>query len=375
MKIALAIENFSAHGGGAESYAVHLARTLVSRGWEVHLFGHGWDGDPPEAVFHRIPELPSWFPASMKILHFAFTHRTKLNDGNFDVILGFGNTLAMNVYQSHGGVHQRSSTRKLLAVDNPILRSLKRITMYMSPKYHARSWIEAAPFRMNPRPEIIAISDMVRDDMTQHFRVPREEIHLIYNGIDTKKFGEGRPGIREELRKKLGFRDEVLFLFMGYDFRKKGVAHLVHAAAKLRDEVGTGRFGVVVVGRPPYPSLSRLVRRLDVDKLVVFPGPTKEPEAFYSTCDVFLLPTLYDACSLVVFEAMAAGLPAITTIFNGAAGIIHDAKDGIILQDPGNVAEIANAMRRMLDDDFRLEASAGARLTASHYTVKENHRR
>lgn len=374
MKIALAIENFSAHGGGAESYAVQLAKTLVSQEWEVHLFGHAWDGEPEEAVFHRIPALPSWLPASVRILHFALAHRKMVSAGDFHVVLGFGNTLTMNVYQSHGGVHYYSSSRKLLAVRNPVVRGLKAVSMYVSPKFYARGWIEAAPFRMNPRPQIIAISDMVRNDMAEHFGVPKEEIHLVYNGIDTTKFGDRRPGVRHELRRKLGFGDEVLFLFMAYDFRKKGVGHLVQAAAKLRDEVGTGRFGVVVVGRPPYPGLSRLVSRLGLNHVVVFPGPTREPEAFYSACDVFVLPTFYDACSLVVFEAMAAGLPTITTIFNGAAGIIEDGKDGIILRQPGNVDEMADAMRRLLDDGFRLKASSRAEKTASNYTVEENHR-
>lgn len=375
MKIAMAIENFSVHGGGAESYAVQLSRTLVSQGWAVHLYGHSWDGDPAEAVFHRIPRLPAWLPSSVRLLHFALAHRKMLDGHDYDVVLGFGNTLTMNVYQSHGGVHYRSSTRKLLAVRNPVVRGLRAVLMFASPKYHVRARIESAPFRMNPRPVIIAISDMVRDDMAEHFHVPKQEIHLVYNGIDTSKFGEVRHGVRSDLRRKLGFRGEVLFLFMAYDFRKKGVQHLVEASAKLRDRVGSERFGVIVVGRPPYPSLQRRVSRLKLGGTVVFPGPTKEPEAFYSACDVFVLPTFYDACSLVVFEAMAAGLPVITTRYNGAAGIISERRDGIILKQPGDVDELVEAMARLLDDKSRIDGSKLAAGTASHYTVEENHRR
>jgi UDP-glucose:(heptosyl)LPS alpha-1,3-glucosyltransferase len=128
------------------------------------------------------------------------------------------------------------------------------------------------------------------------------------------------------LRKRLGFGNEILFLFMSYDFRKKGLRYLVEAAGRLRDRVGTGRFGVVAVGAQPSPLLQRMVSKLQLSDIVVFPGATREPEAFYRACDVFVLPTFYDACSLVIFEAMAAGLPAITT--EQDCGIIHGV-DGV----------------------------------------------
>lgn len=375
MKIALAIERFSRHGGGAESYAVELARTLVNEGWEVHLFGHEWDREPEAARFHEIQRLPKWVPRSARILHFALSHRAQISREHFDVVLGFGNTIAMNVYQSHGGVHFLSNIRKIMAVRNPVLRLVKRLGLRLTPKYHARAWIESAPFRKRPKPVIVAISDMVRDDMAEYFRVDRGSIRLVYNGIDGTRFGAADPGAREEVRRSLGFSDDrVLFLFMAYDFAKKGVRNLVEAAGIVRDRMGADRFGVVVVGRQPSASLERLTRRLHLDGTVVFPGSTKQPERFYAACDVFILPTFYDACSLVVFEAMAAGLPAITTVFNGAAGIITSGTDGLVLQDPRDCEEMAAAMMRCLDPDFLRAASDVARRTASRYTLEANHR-
>jgi UDP-glucose:(heptosyl)LPS alpha-1,3-glucosyltransferase len=373
-KLAMAIENFSRHGGGAEAYSVELARTLVSAGWEVHLFGHSWDGEPESAIFHRIPRLSKFFPPSVRILHFALSHRRMVQSEPFDVVLGFGATLVMNVYQSHGGVHLMSSMRKLQAIRNPVARIMKMLTLFAAPKYHARAWIESAAFRMTPRPKIVAISDMVRRDMADHFKVNKNEIRLIYNGIDQSRFGYPSRGHSQELRSKFGFRDEVLFLFMAYDFRKKGVKYLIEAASNLRQRVGPSKFGVVIVGNSPYPSLRRLVSRLKLADIVVFPGKTKEPEKFYQSCDVFMLPTFYDACSLVVFEAMAAGLPAITTCFNGASGIITEGVDGIVLNNPRNIQEMASAMERFLDRSALAAASAAATETAAKYTLQANHR-
>lgn len=375
MKIAMAIENFSLHGGGAEAYAVQLAHSLVSAGWEVHIYGHSWDGEPNQAIFHMIPSLPRWVPPSIRVLHFALSHRRMIKEDDFDVILGFGNTLVMNVYQSHGGVHFRSNIRKLRATRNRFLRSIKALALFMTPKYHARAWIESSPFRAGNRSVIIAISEMVRKDMSEYFGLREDEIWLVYNGIDVDRFGSKEKDRRERVRRRLGFDSEVVFLFMAYDFRKKGVRYLLEAAAALRDRVGAARFRVVVAGGSPSPPLRRLVARLDLHGIVTFPGPTKEPETLYNACDLFILPTFYDACSLVVFEAMAAGLPAITTVFNGAAGVITDGVDGVVLLDPKDVEAMSEAMERFLDPGVLESASHAARQTARKYTLENNHRK
>ncbi len=300
--------------------------------------------NPTGAEFHPIRRLPGWVPPSIRLLDFALQHRRMTARENFDVILGFGNTVAMNVYQSHGGVHYISNMRKLQAVSNPLLRFLKKLILFATPKYHVRAWIESAAFRMKQRPVIIAISEMVRQDMARHFGIDSGEIRLVYNGIDCAKFAARESGKGERLRQEWGFDKETLFLFMAYDFRKKGVRYLVEAADKLRQKVGQGMFGVVIVGAPPSLQLRNKVRQLDLSNTVIFQGPTTEPEAFYQACDVFILPTFYDACSLVVFEAMAAGLPAITSIFNGAAGIITEGRDGAVLKDPRDTDEMSDAM-------------------------------
>jgi UDP-glucose:(heptosyl)LPS alpha-1,3-glucosyltransferase len=373
MKIALAIENFSRYAGGAEAYAVALADTLVQEGFDVHLYGHLWDGEPAGATFHRLRRLPKWIPPSVRLLDFALQHKRMTTTERFDVILGFGNTLIMNVYQSHGGVHHISNIRKLQAVSNPLLRFLKKLALLSTPKYHTRAWIESAPFRMKQRPVIIAISEMVRQDMAAYFGMDSDGIELIYNGIDYAKFSTPAPEARNSLCKQWGFDKEILFLFMAYDFRKKGVRYLVEAAGKLRQKVGAGGFGVVIVGGPPSLQIRRMVTRLDLENTVVFHGPTTEPERYYHACDVFILPTFYDACSLVVLEAMAAGLPAITTIFNGAAGIITEGRDGLVLKDPRNTDEMGSAMHRFFDPNVLHGASAAAKLTASNYTIERNH--
>jgi len=106
------MEKFSRYAGGAESYAVSLTASLIENGWDVHLFGETWDGEPEAAVFHKI-NIPKYIPAWLKMVLFALNHKRAVKNQGFDVIMGFGNTLHMNVYQSHGGVHWLSTKKSL----------------------------------------------------------------------------------------------------------------------------------------------------------------------------------------------------------------------------------------------------------------------
>jgi len=374
MKIALAVENFNPYGGGVEAYAVGLAKRLVENGWEVHLYGHSWNYEPREAIFHRISPLPHFLPPSIRILHFALRHRSMVRSNDFDVVLGFGNTLFMNVYQSHGGVHRFSTMRKIEAVRSPIVRIAKHLLTLISPKYHVRAWIEGSPFRLNKLPVIIAISDMVRRDLSAYFGVREDEIILVYNGADHSKIKAVEEARVIQTRRSLGFQDEVVFLFMAYDLRKKGVHYLLDAAAKLAMGSEVGHFGVLIVGGEPSSAMRSFVKRQGLTKKIMFLGPTTEPQLYFRTCDVLVLPTFYDACSLVVFEALAAGMPIITTRFNGAAGIIKQGVSGFILESPSDTHALTVAMKEFLDRDFLARAKQAAQTDSMSYQLDDNYR-
>jgi len=372
-KIALAIENFSKHKGGAESYAVSLASTLTENGWETHLFGKNWDGEPRAAIFHRI-KIPKLLPSWAKMILFALKHKKMAKSQAFDVILGFGNTIYMNVYQSHGGVHRFSTARKLYTEKNIFFRSIKRLLIGFSLKDKVRNWIESAPFRLDPKPKIIAISLMIKKDFTSFYHINEREIKVIYNGIDTTKYNRGlKERLRGSIRQHLRITDnDIAFLFISYDLKKKGMVPLIEAAAKLK-KLNFTNFKVVVVGEPPYPLLLKRVKRLSLEDTVIFTGPTKTPEDYYANCDVLVLPTFYDACSLVVIEAMACGLPAVTTIYNGAAGIITNEKDGYIISHPPHSAELVEAMKALMVPERLKNMSIEASMTGKKYSVKKNH--
>jgi UDP-glucose:(heptosyl)LPS alpha-1,3-glucosyltransferase len=369
----LSIEHFAKYKGGAESYAVSLASTLARNGWAIHLFGLSWDGEPPAASFHKI-SLPRFLPSWVKMILFALQHRSMVRGKGFDVVLGFGNTIYMNVYQSHGGVHRFSTSKKVYSEGNSLLRLLKRMLIVLSLKDKVRQWIESTPFRIEPRPRIIAISEMVRDDMVSFYEIDKDAIELVYNGIDTERYNIGlRERLRGPLRESLGLKEgDIAFIFVSYDLRKKGIAPLIHATAQLK-RFKAGGFKLLVVGESPSPALSRRITGLGLDETVIFAGPTQSPEEYYANCDVLVLPTFYDACSLVVMEAMACGLPAITTTANGASGIITHGKDGYIISHPPDFNELADAMKACCSQETLERMSKEASLIGQRYSLERNH--
>ena len=372
-KIAFAMEKFSHYAGGAESYAVSLATSLIEKRWEVHLFGETWDGEPEAAVFHKIT-IPKYLPAWLKMVLFALNHKRAVKNQDFDVIMGFGNTLYMNVYQSHGGVHWLSTKRKVYSEKSKIKRTIKRLIIILSLKQWVRAWIESAPFRLDPRPRIVAISQMIKEDMESFFRVKGAEIKVVYNGVDISRYNQDlRHKLKGPLRKQLRIKeDAVVFLFISYDLKKKGIEPLVEAVSQLK-KMGNANFKVMVIGGLPCRALSKQVRALNIEDNILFTGPVRSTEEYYANSDVFVLPTYYDACSLVVIEAMASGLPSITTTSNGAAGIITDGKDGYIIPYPPGSQELAKKMQLLLDYEKRQEMSREALHTGQSYSAKKNH--
>ncbi|PQP34189.1 hypothetical protein C6A37_09070, partial [Desulfobacteraceae bacterium SEEP-SAG9] len=106
---------------------------------------------------------------------------------------------------------------------------------------------------------------------------------------------------------------------------------------------------------------------------IIFTGQSRSIKEFYGNADVFVLPTYYDACSLVVIEAMASGLPSITTVYNGAAGIITNGEDGYIISHPPEPMELEDRMRSLMAPETREQMSKKAMQTAKKYSIERNH--
>ena len=341
-RFATAIRNFSRQKGGAERYLVDLCHWMVREGVEVHVYAEDWDGVTGDIHLHRIRTFS--FPRGLRLLSFARRATREIETGPYDISLGVGNTLRADVLQPHGGVHWAWFWRSLRANTSLFRWNLKLLGRALSLKQWVSGYIEDAPYRAKSCSRVIAISDMVRQDIIRWYRIPPDEIAVVYNGVNVDRFHPRNSRYRGEVRRRHGIGEENLFLFVSNNFRMKGLGFLMRALADLKEKKALERsFRLLILGRDgPGPYL-RLARGLGIPEEVIFAGMVEEPEKYYGAADLLLHPTFYDACSLTVLEAAATGLPVITTIFNGASGVLDPVKNWI-LSDPGDVGQLRAAI-------------------------------
>ena len=145
--------------------------------------------------------------------------------------------------------------------------------------------------------------------------------------------------------------DRIVALMIAQDFHRKGLAEAIgRSPASVKDP----RLILLVVGKQDPASFRKLAEQTNVADRVIFAGTTPDPYAFYKATNFFVLPTRHDPCSLVVLEALAMGLPVISSIFNGACEIMERGKHGFVLPDPADISALADAYRQLLDDPTRL---------------------
>ncbi len=369
IKFATAIPHFSRSKGGAEHYLVDLCSQMAKEGFEVHVYAEGWEEENPGIHLHRVKTIP--FPKSFRLLSFANRATREMNRENYDVTLGVGNTLKADIIQSHGGVHWAWFWRSLRAYDHVVLWTLKFLGRVLSPKQWIQGYIEKVPYKKSNIKRIVAISEMVKHDIMRWYRIPEEQIDVIYNGVDIERFHPKSRQYRDEIRSKHGIGDEVVFLFVSNNFRMKGLEYLIRALGGVKRE-GPLPFKCLVLGRDRKTPYIRLAKKEGIAGDMIFAGSTDEPEKYYGASDLLIHPTFYDACSLTVIEALASGLPVITTWSNGSGWILTQGQEGFVISDPRNIQELKNKICYFFNKEARERASIAARRLAEAYSYQRN---
>jgi len=371
LRFATAIRDFSRRKGGAERYVVDLCTRMASEDFEVHVYAEHWDEENRGIHLHQVRTLH--FPKSLRLLLFAMRATREMMNGRYDVTLGVGNTLKATVLQPHGGVHWAWFWRSLRAYDHPFLWVIKFLGRVLSPKQWIQGYIENAPYKKNDYYRIVAISDMVKQDVMRWYGVPEEKITVVYNGVDIEHFHPRNRQYREEIRRRHGIGDEFVILFVSNNFRMKGLVYLIKALAKIK-KFDSPSYKCLILGRDRKAPYVRLAEKLGVSREVIFAGSTDEPEKYYGAADLLVHPTFYDACSLTVLEALASGLPVITTVLNGAAGTIKDGQGGFVIQNPRNHQVLPEKIAFFFDERRRQESGVLARRCMERFPMELNYR-
>lgn len=365
MKIGLAIERLDPARGGVEQWTWQYAQRLAALGHDVHVVAAG---SCPQA--EQQPFEVHLVPFGRNRLEFAENLARQFDRLPLDVVHDTGCGWQCDVLQPHSGSRKAGAAQNT-ALAPGWLRPLKRAAARFLPRQREFARLEARQYA-DPQRTYVAISRMVARDLQHWHGVPAERIRLVYNGVDTQRFAPQREAARREaLRASHGLRpDDVALLIVAHHFRLKGVPALLRALARLVAQGGP--FKLLVAGGKRLAPWRRAAARLGLGERVNFLGSLADPAPLYAATDVYVQPTFYDPCSLVVLEALAAGLPVVTTSFNGAGELLQEGVEGYVLSDPADDAALAAALWTLRDADLRRAQGQAARRLALRHTWDRN---
>jgi UDP-glucose:(heptosyl)LPS alpha-1,3-glucosyltransferase len=195
---------------------------------------------------------------------------------------------------------------------------------------------------------------------------------VVYNGVDIVRFSPANKVLfRDAVREYLGLdRSVTVFLTVANHFALKGVPQAIRAVTELFKE-GKPVHLVVLGGRHRFSGWFAR-HRFRNSLPVTFMGWVDDPTPFYAAADVYLHPTFYDGCSLAVLEAMATGIPVITTRYNGAGEIMEDGQEGFVLPEPSDIRALREKIEILLSPALRTEMGLAAREKAMLFRFEKN---
>lgn len=336
MRIAFVVHEFG-RSFGHSRYVWELATRFRSV-HEVHVFAHHFHEHVPGIVAHRLPALTG--SALSTILSFvpAATWATRRG---FDIVHAQGlTTLHGNVITAHICLASWFAARRAEHVgDDWRQRLFARIVVPL----------EAALYRRTRGAQVIAISEATRADLAREYG-RHEHVSVIHHGVDLVGFSPAvRAQHREAVRAELAIAPrEVAALFVG-DLRR-GAAAAISALAR------AGSMRLLLVSRSDAAPFREHAAALGIDARVTFLPATDRIERMFAAADVFLFPTPYDAFGMVIAEAMAMGLPVVTTRRAGAAELIVDGVSGLLVDSPADIEGLATHLTHLARDGARRHA-------------------
>ena len=371
-RVAIVRQRYNAYGG-AERFIERALPALERSGAEVTLIARsaaGW------GVRRFLAVDPFYAGNTWRDASFARAARAAWRAGGFDLVQSHERIAGCDIYRAGDGVHAHWLEIRRASAGSGF-GFLERIGIALNP-YHR--YVCAAERRMFEDPRLRAVicnSNMVRAEILRRFGVAPEKLHVIYNGVELEHFhARHAEALRATTRAELGAgAGEVLFLFVGSGFARKGLDAAIGALAAS----GEARIRLAVAGRDRAAArFAALAAALGLGERVRLLGGREDLRPLYAAADCFILPTRYDPFPNSALEALAMGLPAIVGRRSGAAEIVRHGENGWIC-DPDDIPGLARLMREaasaVRDASARNAARNAARATAEDHGMDDMARR
>lgn len=368
MKITIACKYFSPRGG-AQTFLFNFVRHLLEADHRVRVITMEVEGEM-EGVEAREVSMPP-VPKTFRDVVFARVAQKALQEDEHDLSFGEQKTWGADVVRPGGGVHPEYIPQVIKSYPSAPMRLLRSLTKRISLKERLNLHIERKLYADPGLRCVIANAPLVKRHLLKHYPHLAGRIAVVYNGTDCERFSPRlRQQHRAEVRAELDLPDDALVgAFVSYDLRRKGVPTVLHALSILKKKYPSRSASAIVVGKRKSWA-DRIASKLDVTDRVRFVGP-KDPERYYGASDLLLLPTYFDPCANVTLEGLACGLPAITSVQNGAHELLTPGVDGFYLSDASDGAQMAGFIEYFFDPDRLARAGKAARELALDHPLEQ----
>ncbi|MDX9715216.1 MAG: glycosyltransferase family 4 protein [Dissulfurispiraceae bacterium] len=347
MKVAMLIRCFVTTGG-AERYAVEVASRLAKK-CELHVFAQEIGIEPPGIIFHKLSRIAQK-PRYINQMHFSL--QTANLRSSFDVIHSHERVNDFDVFTIHcptfkGGYLGGLST---------LAYWWKSTTHGLSPRNTYYLCQEAKQFRKVAGRRFLAVSQHVMKDVINHYPLNETDFDIAYPGVDLDKFSPVSEYDKISARKRFGLKeDDLVVCFVGTEFERKGLGTLIKAMGLLKGSP----LRLLVAGGGNSKSFLNMALCLGIKDKVHFAGMVSDVKSIYEASDLYVLPTLSDPCPMAPLEAMACGLPVVVSNAQ-ITGVAEHMQHGeaVLLNDPEDEIELADALRILQDPILRREYSS-----------------
>jgi UDP-glucose:(heptosyl)LPS alpha-1,3-glucosyltransferase len=345
--------------GGAERFVSRALDVLrQTAGINVALLARKWE---TITGVRAICVAPFYLGNVWRDWGFARAARRVWQQEKFDLVQSHERIPGCDIYRAGDGVHAH-----WLSLRRRTLGPFGRLSLLLNPYHHYVCCAERRMFHDPQLKLVICNANMVKQEILRIFDLPEERLAVIYNGVDTEAF---HPRLAQQYRQAGREQWAIpaqapLLLYVGSGFERKGVARALAAIAD-HPEVH-----LLIVGSDKHSQqYQKLARKLGLITRVRFCGAQSDVKPFYGMADGFLLPTLYDPFPNVCVEALACGLPVLTSTTCGSAELLENGVNGWVvdaLDAPAWSQAVADWLQARPD---WAQLSAAARQTAEPLTL------
>jgi UDP-glucose:(heptosyl)LPS alpha-1,3-glucosyltransferase len=355
-----------AHTGGTERYLHALAGYLAEQGHTVTIVCRR-HAEPPHAAVRFVRIRPLAFGSVHRMRTFAQAVEHHVRHADYDVVFGLGKTWSQDVLRLGGGCYQ-TYLDHTYRTTGPRLRRYLGLGSY---KIRQTLAIEARALTPGAYVRIMTNSHMVKRDVMARYGTPAQGITVVPNGVDLERFHpRHRSGAGAALRRQCGFAAaHMVLVFLGTGYYRKGLDRVLNVFPALLQARPDTR--LLVVGNDSDVSQwQERVRRRGLTARVCFLGGRGDPEVCYGAGDLYVLPTRYDPFANATLEALASGLPVITTDTNGGCEVIVPGRHGAVLPNTDATQPLLQALLQWTERGQLQQAAEAVRRQAARYSVE-----